>query len=301
MSSIILELQNEASNSNSSVSDLLRKAKIVAVKLGLDDFLKWIENELNGYDTKEESELPSYRIISGEAKAWNPYYGWRPILFSDIESQRLLSVRSINQKIGELDDLMKSESEGPFFVDYNPEAKKAIREAIKSDTDIKFMVSKNSVAGILEGVRNIVLDWSLKLEKEGVMGEGMTFSKEEKEKVDNKDFRIGNIENFNGVIGGSMSGNSSININQIKESNREELKNLTEQIKKYTKEIGLEKKEENELKEKTNDLDASLKVEKLDSKKIGSIISSIKNILEGATGSVVAQGILFSLQKFIGY
>jgi hypothetical protein len=68
--SIVLELQQQAIDSNSDILSLLRKALLVARKLGLKDLQEWIDNELNGY--KEISKIPAYRQIHGELKAWTP-------------------------------------------------------------------------------------------------------------------------------------------------------------------------------------------------------------------------------------
>jgi hypothetical protein len=73
MGSVVRELQQDALNRDVEISDLLRKALVVARKLGLDDFQAWINNELNGYAKGEE--VPEYRQISGQARAWNPYRG----------------------------------------------------------------------------------------------------------------------------------------------------------------------------------------------------------------------------------
>jgi hypothetical protein len=47
MSSVIVELQREALDRNVHVSDLLRKALVVARNLALTEFQSWIELELN--------------------------------------------------------------------------------------------------------------------------------------------------------------------------------------------------------------------------------------------------------------
>jgi len=43
------------------------------------------------------------------------------------------------------------------------------------------MFSNNQVTSIFDAVRNRILDWTLKLEAEGILGEGMTFTPKEKE------------------------------------------------------------------------------------------------------------------------
>ena len=60
--SLLREIQNDAVNSNVKVSDLLRKCKILAYRLGNDEFKSWVEAELNGYTSEEL--LPPYRILN---------------------------------------------------------------------------------------------------------------------------------------------------------------------------------------------------------------------------------------------
>jgi hypothetical protein len=84
---LVLQLQADALNSDVSVSDLLLKAKVVATKLDLTDFLQWIEHELNGYTDK--NEVPMYRKIRGRAQAYNTYYGrcFKPVDLLPSQSQ----------------------------------------------------------------------------------------------------------------------------------------------------------------------------------------------------------------------
>ncbi len=46
--SIVLELQREATRSDADVAELLRKAYLVSCKLDLDDFQRWAKHELDG-------------------------------------------------------------------------------------------------------------------------------------------------------------------------------------------------------------------------------------------------------------
>jgi hypothetical protein len=65
--SLIDELQLDASNSAVSVPSLLRKALMVAAKLELSDIPEWINKELSGYGL--DDLLPAYRIPYGTVKA----------------------------------------------------------------------------------------------------------------------------------------------------------------------------------------------------------------------------------------
>ncbi|OTG72479.1 hypothetical protein B9T23_14685 [Acinetobacter terrae] len=64
--SLLREIQNDATNSSVKVSDLLRKCKILAARLGSKEFQSWINKELNGYSL--EDELPEYRVIEANSK-----------------------------------------------------------------------------------------------------------------------------------------------------------------------------------------------------------------------------------------
>lgn len=51
--SLITEIQSLATSESSNVTDLLRKCLVVSKKLKLPDFEKWVNSELNGYDTQQ--------------------------------------------------------------------------------------------------------------------------------------------------------------------------------------------------------------------------------------------------------
>ena len=56
--SIVLELQNEIVSSNCDVVNVLHRAHLIASKLKLTDFDKWIQYELNGYPDQESKRNP---------------------------------------------------------------------------------------------------------------------------------------------------------------------------------------------------------------------------------------------------
>ena len=60
MPSLIEELQRDALNQNVSVTELLQKCLVVAMKLGIDDFASWVRRELDGY---KGQKVPEYRIV----------------------------------------------------------------------------------------------------------------------------------------------------------------------------------------------------------------------------------------------
>ena len=71
MAGLVSELQRDALDTNVKVSELLRKAYVVATKLNIPDFKNWIQKELNGYGF-DKDEIPNYRLLTGEIKYYNP-------------------------------------------------------------------------------------------------------------------------------------------------------------------------------------------------------------------------------------
>ncbi|HCD7245343.1 TPA: abortive phage resistance protein, partial [Klebsiella michiganensis] len=58
----VLKLQEMASSNSTDIEDLLSRAKMISVKLGLKDISDWIEYELNSYS--DIAYLPAYRIFN---------------------------------------------------------------------------------------------------------------------------------------------------------------------------------------------------------------------------------------------
>lgn len=110
MKSLVHELQREAMNPNTRLTDILRKALVVASKLRVEDFKEWIESEMKGY--QDGMNIPTYRRVNGQVKAWNPYNGWIPVIVQDTKITNLISNRSIGQPISELESLCQQNEDG---------------------------------------------------------------------------------------------------------------------------------------------------------------------------------------------
>ncbi|PCI21382.1 hypothetical protein COB64_00675 [Candidatus Wolfebacteria bacterium] len=183
-----------------SVSSLLMEVKVLASKLDQVDFLSWIELELNGY--KDSSAYPDYRNMPGQVKAWNPYQGWVPVLFKKSDIERTISSRRANQSISEIEELISNKSDS-YEMPYSASSANEILKDSPVKTKVSLFIDRSALVGILNVVRNNLLDWAIKLEKQDVQGEGAEFTLEEKEKAQNIEskFNIGSIENFHGNIG----------------------------------------------------------------------------------------------------
>ena len=239
MKSLVHELQQEAMNPNSRLSDILRKALVVSSKLKVDEFKIWIESEMKGYPKAED--IPSYRRVNGSVKAWNPYNGWIPVIVQDSRINDLISNRSIGRPISELESLCHQKDEGEAL--QVPLPHDWIMKLFSKSEEYRLgmvptlIIDKSKLIGILDAVRNEILNWILELESQGILGDGMSFSTDEV----NKAKSIINIKSFMGILGDVSSSNvqfgdySSIH-NSLKEKGvsqkeRNDLENILDEIK----------------------------------------------------------------------
>lgn len=197
MTSLVLELQNLASSSSSTLPELLRKAKLVAFKLGLDDFQRWIDCELEGY--KDHKDVPDYRVVICELRAVHPFHGLQQIDFNNSEYANMFRKIRIQQGVGNLVGVMAASDDGIAQIPLVEAEKQWIANHLRSPTRMSIIrqYGINQIAGILDVVQTKLLNWSLELEKQGILGEGMTFSKEEKERAHTNI----HIQTVQGIVG----------------------------------------------------------------------------------------------------
>lgn len=199
MGSIVLELQNEIVSSNCDVVNILRKAHLIASKLKLADFDQWIQHELNGYPDRES--CPEYRKVCGSLKAFNPYHGWISTLMQDNELEKMICERKLTNSISEVISLCQS-SENVLISEFSGEQFAFFNKMFNSPLPMKYAlhIPTTAVKDIEEKVKNTILEWTLKLESEGIVGENMVFSEVEKESAVNMPQTVNNYYGNTSVI-----------------------------------------------------------------------------------------------------
>ena len=293
---IVIQLQELASDSHNEIADLLRKALLVASKLNLADFRQWISNELNGY--AGANELPPYRVINGDLRAQNPVHGLIPFLIEDAELMAMIRRVNVAESVSSLSHMMSDRKPGAICYFFAPEQEAMLMRMQGDFAQMRPLrvVGANQLAGILQAVRTRVLDWAISLEREGIVGDGLTFSNKERE-IAMSSHSI-KIENFQGVLGDVHSGGGVSQTNTL---------TLTagsfDSLSRYLAGNGVQAEDLREL-EKAIGQDP----EPRDPKKLGPRVSGWigKMITKAADGSweasVSAAGTLLAaaLQKFYG-
>src|SRR5664280_358148 len=168
---LLQEIQVAATDSNIEISIVLRKAKILAARLKNAEFENWVDRELNGYE--DRTGVPPYRIISVVARGilsdgfrqWND----APIMTSFLpERFRDWGNRSyLSQPISTIACMASTESgvNSPWPQEL------AVKYGAKGYNEFECLgawqtISRSALVGIVEAVRNRILEFVLRIEAE---------------------------------------------------------------------------------------------------------------------------------------
>lgn len=131
MDKIVIELQREALKSDFDIMNLLRKAYLVARKLKLQEFEDWVNNELNGY--KDADKIPDYRLLRGEIKAWNPSYGWIPVILQNDNED--ITTHLANDSLANLLNVYENSENNNAILQFNATMNILMRQSRLSSLD----------------------------------------------------------------------------------------------------------------------------------------------------------------------
>ena len=296
MEPLVLQLQAECLDSRVSILEVLRKALVVARKLSLTDAQVWIEKELNGYTSGDQA--PPHRVLTGQIRTWNPYQGiWMPTVFGDSGEATYLSQCFVAQPVGELEDLLK-QGRATLQFPFDPETQLNLMKRLNLPLQTTRHITSASVSGILHAVRNMVLEWSLQLEKDGILGEGLVFSAKEKETAAQANYTI----NYNGPVAhsqiqqGSPYAAQSMNVS---ETDKKAIAYFVGMLKEHAAELKLDASAAAKLNTEVQEIETQVASPNPNRTVLGESLRTIRNVLEGCVGSVIASGLLFEIGKLL--
>ncbi|MGJ0626333.1 abortive phage resistance protein [Xenorhabdus bovienii] len=243
----VLKLQDMASSSSTDIEELLSRAKMISVKLGLQDISEWIEHELNGYPSIDV--LPSYRILKhAPIKAFNPYVGWIPTQLGNLENSNtelyeILTTVHINNPVSMLTEFSKSDS--ILHSDLPPFMATLLQKTSGVDFRVAWCINPAQIINVFSNIRSRILDWALQLESKNILGEGLLFSSEEKNEAIG--MTVNNTNNFHGNVNnaGTIGAGNTGDIHQQNTITAGDFNSLERQLKAY----GIEDNDISELKE----------------------------------------------------
>lgn len=295
MTGLIHELQEGASGSTVPIETLLRRMKLASSKLKLSVLENWVESELSGY----KDTLPNYRIVMGNPKALNPYNGWIPIQIDHQGLMEAVSTVEINENISSLEDTLRNHTSGSLLMPMSIEQTAMINElANYKSPRMANEIQRGVLVSIISTVRNMILDWSIEMEKSGILGEGITFSATEKTQAKEAMTNI-KIENFTGVLG---SNNTTGDINSgaiIKSEIEEGLQKLNDSMPALIA-AGADAKK---LPKALKNIESEIAKKSPDKSNLKKFYNNANQAIVGASGSLIADGaklVLSSLALSLG-
>jgi hypothetical protein len=292
---LIAEIQKDALDQSIPISAQLRKVRLAAAKLNLPTIETWVENELKGY--RGESSVPSYRTVRGTAKSWNPYHGWIPIA-GDEQTMNMVCSADLVESIASIEALVASNFKGKsYHIPFSPGKLEALSHMVGQQVARAGLdIAVGAPAHILDSVRNLILEWSINLEKAGITGEGLSFSVEEKQiaRSEASSVHVGSIGTFTGNLG---IGNISADITSAP-VNAEQVRNLVSQIKSHRSTLTAEGVDSDALDAALKAIDLHTKAEK--PALLRNALGQLQKILSKAAGGMVAHGALALLHQILG-
>lgn len=303
MASLISDLKMATVDPENRVSDLLRRALLIANKLGLDEFREWTHKELNGY-TEEETEagaLPPYRMLRAIVQGFNPHYGWKPIIFETPEAKEAYSKMPIPFGVSRIEDCGANHIAFEFVEPTYSELRKSVSKSAGFEVDIRRFLDGASYRGIVDAVRNQILDWAMNLEEAGVVGEGDTFTSEEKVSAKSSpSFHFEHVANV--TVIGDVTDQARVDIEQNAPFSGEQLDSLPrllDEIELLKDKLGAQDAQLGMLDTHLREIREEISAAEPDTGKARRSIKSIIKIAEAAAGGIIASGIVTRLSQFL--
>ena len=149
--------------------------------------------------------------------AKSPFHGLIPFVINHQDIEEKISEVEIREPISSLINLVENHSAVGYFEFPFPGDLQTLLMKIQSPGQalpLIRVIGPNQISSIIDKVKTKVLEWSLLLEAEGILGENLIFSDIEKDRA-KKSMNI-NIQNFQGILGdvsgGKVSQNNSQNV-----------------------------------------------------------------------------------------
>jgi AbiTii len=294
MTSIIEQIQRDALDRTVRVSDLLRRVKLAATKLGLGAVEDWVEQELNGYN---ESPVPNYRIIHGRPMFQRPLMGagWE-LMGGAVDG---ISVRHIGQSVASLEELANAPEGATIHFPFSDTLVKKMNESNGTvGWSMVLEVDRSAIVSIVDRVRTSVLDWALKMEQAGVLGTEFSFDAVDKAKAQGATttINIGTIGSFAGNLGaGNVAGDVTVRGPDLKL-----VRDLTDQLKAHADELIAAGADGSTLRARLDQLEAELRKPTPTTSVLRGLLVDVRNAIAGAAGNLMATGATALIHQILG-
>ncbi len=172
--SLLREIQDAVVDSKSDLPTVLRKCKILSYRLKNSDFKNWVQYELDGYP--EDAQVPDYRICHCQSKGnFSGPFGSgmknAPIPMTCIPSKfhEILTKVELQQGVTALMDLVDKSEGNTLHCSWPHDILPVVGMNIYENMNLMQAwreISVSVIIGILDTVRNRILNFVLEIEEE---------------------------------------------------------------------------------------------------------------------------------------
>jgi hypothetical protein len=207
MTGLVEEMQALALDKDIKVQDLLRRVRVAAIKLNLQGTAAWVDREIKGYAGVDIADMPEYRVWHGQLMQRHPIHG-RRIVNGDPQMVGALSMVFLRDPMSSLESLLDVEGQD-LAMKLDASTNDLLYKLFDSGWSFYVLVGKNTIISAVAHVRDLVLDWALELESQGILGEGFSFNMTEKQKAQQTAPNI-TIHGLHGTfVNGGISGSQN--------------------------------------------------------------------------------------------
>jgi hypothetical protein len=287
--SLLRDIQGDLSRPNEDVTTVLRKCKILAARLGSEEFVCWVEWELNGYPDGQPT--PTYRRLP---TTW--FGNWLGVGWSQMNNQPIpdfLFPEKFREHIHEIEfreGIAKAvplaskgarieEPEIAAAISRSPSARMNCIRAWRE-------MSGNDFQQMISAVKNRILDFVLKVEAENpAAGEAPLNSHPvPKETLD----RI--VNNYFGTVGNVAQGSHDFTQTANLSYERSDLERFVREFQAHLPELPLDPNQRRKTESQLATLKAQL-TDEPDPVVVRQVGRTLRNITEGAIGSLIATAV----------
>jgi hypothetical protein len=172
--SLLREIQDAAINSKTDLASLLRKCKVLAARLGSEEFKSWVDSELSGY--KDVAQLPEYRILHVNSKGhFSGAYGSGlnnadiPIFCLPEKFRESMSQSHIMEPVASIEALVSKSDGGTAQEPWSPDFVAMVGQKIYHRMNCMQawkVIPITALIAALDEIRNRILNFVLEIEAE---------------------------------------------------------------------------------------------------------------------------------------
>ena len=175
--SLLNQIQDDLTSPSSNLSDILRRAKVLASKLKSSELRRWVKLESEGYENRDE--LPDYRQMRlGVQGTYKGPFGsgidYAPIPLMNVpeDVKELVTKFELYDNVATLEEMLRKDN-GDFHFYHLPELTTLIEYHIGKRPPMVLVQTfqifpRYTLTGVVDNIKNRLLDFVLELQEQGI-------------------------------------------------------------------------------------------------------------------------------------